>query len=164
MDDGQIVTELGRLEIVPLTERHLEGLRQLRNDPDVRGWFTDESVIDADSQRLWFESYCQAPDDIMWVAVAGATDVLGAIAVYRINHVARCAEFGRLMVDPLRAQGRGLGRTLSEYALAQARALGLRELRLVVKADNVRALALYESCGFRPVGSEAGVMTMVLDV
>ncbi len=46
----------------------------------------------------------------------------------------------------------GTGRALVEAASAAARAAGARGLRLEVRADNQRAIKLYQSCGFRLFG------------
>ncbi len=49
----------------------------------------------------------------------------------------------------------GHGRVLAEAAANHAAGQGAEALFLEVAADNVAALALYESCGFRPVGRRA---------
>ena len=45
-------------------------------------------------------------------------------------------------------RGRGLGRALIETTLAAAWAFGFRRVELKARADNVKAIALYESVGF----------------
>ncbi len=47
----------------------------------------------------------------------------------------------------------GTGRALVEAVLAAARSAGARGIRLEVRADNLQAIRLYESCGFRLFGS-----------
>jgi len=49
-------------------------------------------------------------------------------------------------------RGRGLGAALLRDALALARERGFRRVELVVRADNARALALYERAGFEHEG------------
>ena len=56
-----------------------------------------------------------------------------------------------LAVDPAR-QGSGIGRTLIEAAVQEARRRGVRKVTLRVLAPNVRARTLYESCGFSVEG------------
>lgn len=48
-------------------------------------------------------------------------------------------------------RGRGLGRRLMEALRAEARARGVRELFLEVRADNPVARSLYESLGFEAI-------------
>ena len=52
--------------------------------------------------------------------------------------------------------GLGLGRALSEAALAAAEQAGMRRITLFVRADNLRAIRLYEALGFRHEGRMAG--------
>jgi ribosomal protein S18 acetylase RimI-like enzyme len=47
---------------------------------------------------------------------------------------------------------RGLGRSMGEAALRQARELGLRQLVAIVDRENVAALALFDALGFGAEG------------
>jgi ribosomal protein S18 acetylase RimI-like enzyme len=68
---------------------------------------------------------------------------------------------GTLGLSVLReAWGLGLGRALCRAALDEARASGLRRVTLYVRADNVRAIRLYESLGFRHEGRMAGAFAI----
>jgi len=49
-------------------------------------------------------------------------------------------------------QGSGVGRALTEALVATARAAGVEQLTLDLRADNSVALALYEALGFRVYG------------
>jgi L-amino acid N-acyltransferase YncA len=53
----------------------------------------------------------------------------------------------------LSAQGRGVGKTLAQATLLQARAKGYRKLIAMIRADNPRAIGFYGSLGFRVVGT-----------
>ncbi|ACQ81671.1 mycothiol biosynthesis acetyltransferase [Beutenbergia cavernae DSM 12333] len=59
-----------------------------------------------------------------------------------------------LGVDP-GAQGRGLGRALTDRALDVLRARGVDRVELYVEGENARARALYEHSGFTPVAVHA---------
>jgi GNAT superfamily N-acetyltransferase len=62
-------------------------------------------------------------------------------------------EIGRFYVD--RAwQGKGLAQSLMAAARDAARELGGRTIWLAVWEHNPRAIAFYEKCGFRDVGSQ----------
>ena len=51
-------------------------------------------------------------------------------------------------------QGRGIGRKLLEYAIAQAKTLGAHTLELATNAKLANAVHLYESLGFRHLPPE----------
>jgi ribosomal protein S18 acetylase RimI-like enzyme len=54
------------------------------------------------------------------------------------------------------AQGLGLGRALVEATIERARARGCRRIQLDTGEENVPAISLYESLGFRSGGGEPG--------
>ena len=60
-------------------------------------------------------------------------------------------EIGVALRDELR--GQGLGHELVRFGIERARELGAGGLYLTTHVANVRAQALYESEGFRPVGT-----------
>jgi diamine N-acetyltransferase len=63
-----------------------------------------------------------------------------------------------------RFQGGGLGRRLTEWSVAEARALGKKRLLLGVKADNTAALAFYGRMGFVRIGERKFLVgTMLCD-
>lgn len=82
----------------------------------------------------------------------------GAVWGYALTLFRRGSGVARLYsiaVAPGRA-GKGLGRHLLAAAEATAEARGCRVLRLEVREENARAVALYERCGFRPIGRRNG--------
>lgn len=75
--------------------------------------------------------------------------VLGCIAVKALDPPA-VAEIKRLFVRP-QARKAGVGKALVEAAIATARKLGYREVKLDTLPQMTTAIALYQSFGFVPI-------------
>jgi len=87
------------------------------------------------------------PTGALFLAVEDG-QTLGCVAVRRLDD--ETAEMKRLYLRPA-ARGRRLGRTLAEAALAEARRLGYRRLRLDTLPGMEAAQALYRTLGFREI-------------
>ena len=88
-----------------------------------------------------------APPNLLLVA----TDETGRIVGFTAARPAE-GELYLLFVDPERA-GQGIGRMLLDAAHDVLRAAGCREAFLFTHEQNQRALAVYESAGYRRDGS-----------
>ena len=73
------------------------------------------------------------------------------VAFYLVQCVAEDVEILTLCVDPANRR-QGLGRVLVEAILALTSLQKAGSVFLDVAEDNVAARALYESCGFHPIG------------
>lgn len=73
----------------------------------------------------------------------------GCVALHRLNR--QVCEMKRLYLRP-EFRGKGIGRTLCEHALKEARAIGYRQLRLdTVEPVMKDAVAMYRRLGFREI-------------
>jgi ribosomal protein S18 acetylase RimI-like enzyme len=80
-------------------------------------------------------------------------DCAGALVGYGLIHLRRGSLRARLASLAARPGGpKGVGRALMEALKAGARARGCASMHLEVRADNDRAIALYERLGFRKIG------------
>jgi ribosomal protein S18 acetylase RimI-like enzyme len=61
------------------------------------------------------------------------------------------------------ARGQGVGRQLLKAVEQHAKALGCGKVTLEVRSDNVRAMGLYQSVGFRPSEPETFFWTQKVD-
>jgi putative acetyltransferase len=91
------------------------------------------------------------PDDHVFVAVLDG-QVVGMAGLHVGTGKGRhSADLGIMVHDQF--QGRGIGRELMDMLLHMAdNFLGLARVELQVYPDNVRAIKLYESCGFEQEG------------
>jgi RimJ/RimL family protein N-acetyltransferase len=147
-----------------LTAGDLPATIAWRNHPESRGWFHTTHEISAVEHSEWFRRYLERDDDyVLILEIAGAP--VAQVSVYDVNN--GVAEFGRLLVDPV-ARGRGISHRAIALCLRFAvEVLGLRELRLEVKTDNVRAIRAYEAAEFRVDEARVrndGFQVMVRDI
>ena len=112
--------------------------------------------IARDVSRAEALAYWRSPGHAVFVAEAGGT-IVGSYYL-RANtrgggtHVANCG----YMVAPA-AMRRGVARAMCEHSLAQARARGFTAMQFnFVIASNERAVRLWQSCGFKIVGTLPG--------
>jgi GNAT superfamily N-acetyltransferase len=86
-----------------------------------------------------------APPDGRLLLATCESEPAGCVALRAIGDGA--CEMKRMFVPP-RFQGLGVGRALAEAVVADARAIGYREMWLDTSVRQVEALGLYESLGF----------------
>ena len=86
-----------------------------------------------------------------FVAIS-ANEVVGWCDIIPMSSPAHAhvAKLGMGLLPSFR--GRGIGQTLVEKALSDARRLGLARIELTVHADNRRAISLYDRMGFKKEG------------
>jgi RimJ/RimL family protein N-acetyltransferase len=130
-------------------------LRQWERHPQIARWMaTMASAIDAqESVEQEFERLLRTPRVKLLAIQTKTGEVVGFLRLNDLDLVARKVAV-RLFIAPER-QGQGYGgdalRTLAAFCF---RELGLHRLSLVVRADNTRAIHLYQQLGFVAEGRE----------
>lgn len=102
------------------------------------------------------------PGSTWWIAEDAEGRAAGYVrlrlgATHPAVRAQRPAELSRLYADR-RHHGRGVGATLLQRCIAEARAQGADVLWLGVWEHNARAVAFYEKHGFRTVGEQEFVL------
>lgn len=153
---------MGKREVRPIDDHSRVRLRLLeegdlpltlgwRNQDHIRKWFFYAEVLTFDQHQAWFQKYQTRDNDYVFIIedISSGCRPVGQIAIYNIDWEKGRGEFGRLMIGDPEAAGKGFARPATQLVLSVAfGALGLEEVYLEVFANNERAIAVYQKCGF----------------
>ena len=126
-------------------------LAALKDSPDAFGSIFEDAILYSDA--VWRERVqdINPNTDLPMTILEGAEFVaLGWVRIEQPEVLT--ANLYSMWVAP-KQRGRGYGRLLVAAAINWARHRGMQELALDVTCGNVEAEALYQSMGFRPVGT-----------
>lgn len=144
----------------PLERRDLPTRVEWLNEPSIRRGISISFTADLSEMERWFEraNMDTTRADYICVLEDGAP-----IAMFGLVNVSSTADL-YLYVSP-GSHGRGYGRLAMVHLLKEARRLGVCELKLEVKAENQRAIRLYERFGFKfeALLEDGGKWLMVLE-
>lgn len=107
-------------------------------------------ISEEDARRIWMKDGDREATFVAWLDddIAG-TAYVTANGVGLTDHIANAG----WMVAP-EHQGKGVGRPFAEYVMERVRDMGYRAMQFNgVVANNVTAIALWESLGFEIVGT-----------
>jgi L-amino acid N-acyltransferase YncA len=133
--------------IRPPTADDLDALMEFfARVPEGERAFFKEQVLDRETVGRWLGE----DRGRRAIAVDGG-HVVGYVAVVRLTGWSDHVGEVRLVVDP-EQRGRGLGRALARFALAQALDCGLSKLYVEVVAEQEGAVAMFSALGFTAEG------------
>ena len=126
----------------------LEYLRRVGAESGFLSFGAEGPPISETEERAFLASVATARNAIVLLAELNG-EIVGNLT-FRGGNRARTRHVGEFGISVARrAQGCGVGRRLMELLLEWARDGGVvRKINLVVRTDNDRAIALYESLGF----------------
>ncbi len=139
------------IEIVPIREEHVEGFHGLLDQvAREKRYLLFLEAPPLENVRAFVLKSMPGPN-IQFVALDGGS-VVGWCDVIRLDRPTT-RHAGRLGVGlPPAYREKGLGARLISAVLDEARARGIIRVELHVRADNPRAIRLYEKLGFRHEG------------
>ena len=141
-------SEFTVIEIIHADTGQIEDARQLFSE--YAAWLEiDLCFQDFEKELAELPGDYAPPSGRLLLAVEG-DQVAGCIALRKIG--AGVGEMKRLFVRPA-FRGQGLGRTLTEAIIAEARKIGCERIRLDTLPPKMNdAIALYRSLGFKEIG------------
>lgn len=151
----------GTVTLRLVEERDLRTILDWRNRDEARVWFKTSDKLSLDSHKRWYERYLAKDDDFFFLVEADGAPV-GQCAIYDIDRIAKSAEIGRFLVAPDKAGNGYITRSCEELIRFGTRTLDLPYLFLEVMEENVRAIRIYEHCGFSEEGRSDGLIRMGL--
>jgi RimJ/RimL family protein N-acetyltransferase len=134
-----------------------------RNQDEVRKWFVYSDILSVEQHYGWYENYKDLDNDFVFIILAKDLGNLpvGQIALYRIDWDLAVAEYGRIMIGEQTAKGKGYASQATKLLLEHGfNSFKLREITLIVRDDNMTAIALYKSRGFVEKSTTDGLITM----
>ncbi|MGB9415620.1 MAG: GNAT family N-acetyltransferase [Acidobacteriaceae bacterium] len=142
------------MAIRPLVEADLPLIRSwMRDAPEAPAWSDDDLVriVEAPAagerriRRGWVAEE-ESQSAIAGFVVATSLSIPSAPAECELEFVFVVTQ----------ARGQGTGHTLVRAVLEWAADRGAEEIRLELRTSNIRALRLYQQCGFTMAGSRPG--------
>lgn len=140
----------GTISIIPLEERHLEPLRQLRNHPETRYFLTSTAIISKKQQQAWFERLCRDKSR-KYYAIEKEGKFVGVVRSDEWDKANQSVRIGADVIPEYRRQGIAARtyKLLLDYLFRQ---LNIHRVWFLVAEFNKPALALYKKIGFKKEG------------
>jgi putative acetyltransferase len=149
-DSPAVTAPVSKADISPFAERDVDAVRLLFAEY-AASLSIDLAFQSFDDELAGLPGRYTPPDGALFVARVDG-EPIGCVGLRSLD--AETCELKRLFVRPSQ-RGGGTGRRLLEEAVAEARRLGYRRLRLDTVPGMERAQALYERFGFREIAAYA---------
>lgn len=118
---------------------------------DGEGLGYDGPVHHVDGRDLYNKHIHDSAERRFVAESVGGKELVGLVEVIEIDYIHRKAEF-QIIISP-EHQGQGYSREMTEKALDYSfNILNLHKIYLQVAVENVKAIHIYNKCGFREEG------------
>lgn len=132
-------------------EKLLAYMKTIGGESDNLSFGPEGLPITAEHERFFLQGLQEDPQSVFYCAWKGA-ELVGTGSVSSLPR--RMRHRAELAVSVVKAEwGSGIGSMLMAELIAYARHHGIEILNLEVRADNARAIRLYEKFGFRHIGT-----------
>jgi diamine N-acetyltransferase len=141
-----------KVGLAAVGEQHIGWLVSWLNEPTVIPGVTSRQIHNAKSVTRRFIEIFNANESVHGFIIVELEnqEPVGTTQLFQIDHVVRTAEFGIFMGR----RSRGYGTEATQLTIDWAfHILGMRNVLLRVGAWNSTAIAMYERCGFKRIGS-----------
>lgn len=146
-----------RINLIILEERHLESLRQLRNDPTTLKFLTHMNFISSEQQKKWFQSVSLDQTRLYMAIEDKKGNFLGLVRSDEWDRLNRSVRIGVDIVPKYR--GKGFATEAYElfipFLFDQQ---NMNRIWLLVADFNSAAIHLYEKLGFEQEGIQTDAL------
>lgn len=135
-----------------LEQKDLDTINKWRNNKELIDLLgAPYRFINYEVDVRWFEHYMKSRNESIRCAIVDDMNdkILGLISIVSINNLNQSGEL-HIMIGDCENQGKGIGTFAVKEMINHAfYNLNLHRIELTVLEDNVRAIHLYEKCGFK---------------
>jgi len=145
--------ETERLNLKVLERKHLEPLREMRNEPNTWHWLTDVSFISEVGQEEWHRKLSQDKSKMYMAVEDKDGNFVGALRSDEWDRTNNSVRVGSDIARAYRGQGYGteaLG-SFVDYLFKQQ---NMHRIWLLVVDENEVARKLYRKLGFKEEGKQ----------
>lgn len=143
-----------RVTLRPIIKDDLILINKWKNDYEVFKYLGGGYMpISIDQQSKWMDGMIDNTGNNKRFSILNEDrDFIGIIGLYSINWIHRTSEFG-IYIGEKNQWGKGYAKESMKLILEFGfKALNLRKVKLDVVVDNIAAIKMYKSLGFREVG------------
>lgn len=141
-----------KIKLLLIQESDAEFVLELRNKPFLKN-FISPTKITVQQQEEWIQNYKQREQKKMeyyFIVINNEmNEPCGTVRIYDINYQNHSATWGSFILDPERRPEKSAYEVIEKSLAFCFENLGLQTINLDVKAENKKAIYIYEKVGFQ---------------